>query len=113
MEVAVNRMDDTTVVVLSGDIDGSTAPVAQARILEQIVPEECLILDMTGVQFMSSAGLRMLLSTYRSAQAKNARTLLVGLSENLQDTMAATGFLGFFSTYPALPAALAACAKQE
>jgi anti-sigma B factor antagonist len=112
MDVAVTRVDDVTVVALSGDIDGSTAPVAQARILEQLAPEEGVVLDMTAVRYMSSAGLRMLLSAHRSAQSKNARVLLVGLSENLQDTMAATGFLGFFSTYPTLPAALAALGKE-
>lgn len=111
MDVAVNRLDGTTMVALSGDIDGSTAPIAQSRILEQIAPGQGVILDMTGVQYMSSAGLRMLLSTHRSAQAQNATVLLVGLSENLQDTMAATGFLGFFSTYPTLSAALETLAK--
>jgi anti-sigma B factor antagonist len=112
MDATVNRVDGATVVALSGDIDGSSAPIAQAKILEQIVPGEGLIVDMTGVQYMSSAGLRMLLSAHRGAAAKNAKVILVGLSENLQDTMAATGFLDFFSTYAALPAALASLAKE-
>jgi anti-sigma B factor antagonist len=112
MDATVNRVDGATVIALSGDIDGNTAPVAQAKILEQIAPGEGLIVDMTGVQYMSSAGLRMLLSAHRSAAAKNAKVLLVGLSDNLQDTMAATGFLDFFSTFAALPAALASLAKE-
>src|SRR5271166_2655134 len=111
MDATVSRVNGATVIALSGDIDGSNAPIAQARILEQIVPGEGLVLDMTDVQYMSSAGLRMLLSAHRSAAAKKSSVILVGLSENLQDTMAATGFLDFFRTYAALPTALASLAK--
>jgi anti-sigma B factor antagonist len=112
MEVLINSVSGATVVVLAGDIDGSTAPVAQARILEQLVAGETLILDMTGVAYMSSAGLRMLLSAHRSAATKGGSVRLVGLSEDLQDTMAATGFLEFFSTYPSVAAALVSLGKE-
>jgi anti-sigma B factor antagonist len=111
MKVSVNTLGTATVVALEGDIDGSTAPVAQAKILEQIVPEHKLIVDMTGVAYMSSAGLRMLLSAHRSATAQKASVHLVGLSEDLQDTMAATGFLDFFSTHASIDDALAALGK--
>ena len=112
MEVTVKQVEALTVVALVGDIDGSSAPVAQAAILEQITPGQGLIVDMSGVHYMSSAGLRMLLSAYRSASAKNSKVALVGLTEDLQDTMAATGFLDFFSTFTVLSAAVEALAKQ-
>ena len=112
MEVLVNSVNGATVVVLTGDIDGGTAPIAQSKILEQLVVGEGVILDMTAVSYMSSAGLRMLLSAHRSATAKGGSVRLVGLSEDLQDTMAATGFLEFFSTYPSVAAALASLVKE-
>jgi anti-sigma B factor antagonist len=112
MEVTVKQVETITVVALVGDIDGSTAPVAQAAILEQITPGHGLIVDMSSVNYMSSAGLRMLLSAHRSASAKDAKVVLVGLSEDLQDTMAATGFLDFFSTFAVLPAALEVLTTQ-
>ena len=65
MKVSVNTVKGATIVALEGDIDGSTAPVAQSQILEQIVPGQGLIVDMTQVAYMSSAGLRMLLSAHR------------------------------------------------
>ncbi len=111
MEVQVSNAGGATVVVLSGDIDGSTAPIAQAKILEQLVAGEGLILDMTAVAYMSSAGLRMMLSAHRSAAATGGSVRLVGLSEDLQDTMAATGFLEFFNTYPTVAAAVSSLGK--
>jgi anti-sigma B factor antagonist len=111
MEVLVSSEQGAPVVALSGDIDGSTAPVAQAKILEQLVPGVGVILDMGGVAYMSSAGLRMLLSAHRAAAAQGGSVHLVGLSEDLQDTMAATGFLEFFRTHPSVAAALTALGK--
>ena len=61
---------------------------------------------MSRVAYMSSAGLRVLLSTYRQARSNNALLLLSGLSEELRDTMSATGFLSFFVTYETLAGAL-------
>ena len=56
---------------------------------------------------MSSAGLRMLLSTYRQVTSKNGRIVLVGLSEEIQDTMSVTGFLKFFTICTTLESGLA------
>jgi anti-sigma B factor antagonist len=71
-----------------------------------VQPGSRILMDMTQVDYMSSAGLRMLLSTYRSASGAQAQVMLVGLSEEIQDTMSATGFIGFFTLYDTVAAAL-------
>lgn len=97
MEVTQTMVQDVNVVGLVGDLDGSTAPNVQAQIVPLIVPGAKLILDMNKVSYMSSSGLRMLLVTYRMITSKSGKVILVGLSEDIQDTMAMTGFLGFFT----------------
>ena len=67
-----------------------------------------LVMDMSGVTFMSSAGLRMLLLLYRQVRANDGRVALVGLSEAIRDTMSITGFLGFFKVYDTVEDALGA-----
>lgn len=62
---------------------------------------------MAGVSFMSSAGLRMLLVLYRGISGGGGQVVLVGLSEDLQNTMALTGFLNLFHHHPTLEAGLA------
>jgi anti-sigma B factor antagonist len=84
-------------VGLAGDLDGNTAPNVQAQIIPLVVPGVKLILDMSKVPYMSSSGLRMLLVTYRMITSKSGKVILVGLSEEIQDTMAMTGFLDFFT----------------
>jgi len=110
MEVNLSNVNDVTVAAVVGDIDGSTAPRVQEQILAAADPDGRLALDMSGVPYMSSAGLRMLLVMYRTIGGRGGKVVLVGLSEDLQDTMEMTGFLDFFDHYDDLDAGLASLA---
>lgn len=107
MDVHVATRQNATVVTIVGEIDGSTAPQAQESILAQAEPNARVLLDMTGVTYMSSAGLRMLLLAYRTIHGKGGKIVLVGLSDDLKDTMAVTGFLDFFTCVDTVDAGVA------
>lgn len=96
MEVTHHTVEDVIVVTLSGEIDGKTAPAVQQQIVPLIPEDGKIMLDMSAVGYMSSAGLRMLLLLYRHAQGQDSKIALVGLDETIRDTMDATGFLDFF-----------------
>ncbi|MBN1148244.1 MAG: anti-sigma factor antagonist [Anaerolineales bacterium] len=96
MDITIENFDYVKVLAISGDIDGKTAPQVQEQILIHMQPGSKILLDMREVSFMSSAGLRVLLTTYRRAIQEQSNVLLVGLREEIKDTMSATGFLGFF-----------------
>jgi anti-sigma B factor antagonist len=109
--VNTTTVENIQVVTMVGEIDGSTAPRAQEQILAlagtgTVGTGGKVILDMTGVTYMSSAGLRMLLLAYRTISGKGGKIVLVGLSSDLQDTMSATGFLDFFTCTDTLDAGL-------
>ena len=106
MDLAVTAIGGVTVVTLTGDLDGQTAPGAQERIAAQLSPPRKLLLDMSGVAYLSSAGLRMLLALHRQL-ADDGRIVLVGLSEEIKDTMALTGPLRFFPLGDSVDAGLA------
>ncbi|MFB2969254.1 STAS domain-containing protein [Aerosakkonema sp. BLCC-F183] len=98
MDINIKTLpDEVTVVEMVGDIDASTAPKAQAEILPLAVAGSKILLDMTKVPYTSSAGLRMLLSLYRQIDANKGKLVLVGISEQIQDTMSVTGFLEYFT----------------
>lgn len=106
MDIAVSKTEKATVVAISVDIDAKSAPELQGQILPLVNSESALVLDVSQVAYMSSAGLRMLLSVYRQAARFNARLILSGLSQELQDVMSATGFLDQFSTCETVEIAL-------
>jgi anti-sigma B factor antagonist len=96
-----------TLIEIIGDVDGSTAPLIQADVLAAAEPGVKMILNMTQVPYLSSAGLRVLLSVYRHVSAQDGRVVLVGLIEEIKDTMSITGFLDFFTTTDTLDEAFA------
>lgn len=98
MDINIKTVEDVKVVELNGDVDANTAPTVQQQVVPLAEPGSKILMDMTQVPYMSSAGLRMLLSMYRQTEAKKGKLVLVGLSEELQDTMSVTGFLDFFTT---------------
>jgi anti-sigma B factor antagonist len=98
MDISVESVEEVVLVRIVGDVDGSTAPQAQNQIMPLVQPGSRILLDMSGVPYMSSAGLRMLLSTYRQVANQNGRIALIGLAEELKDTMEVTGFLKFFTS---------------
>lgn len=103
-----STIDQVTIVELVGDIDGSTAPKVQEHVQPLAASGGRILMDLTQVPYMSSAGLRMLLSVYRQISSKNGQVILVGLSEEIRDTMSITGFLDFFTTRDTLDSGLEA-----
>ncbi|TDQ46900.1 STAS domain-containing protein [Actinorugispora endophytica] len=97
MEVKKRTVGEVTVVSVLGDLDGRSAPAAQDRLLGLIPSGGRVLIDMTGVPYMSSAGLRTMLLVYRRAQAVNGAIALAGVSPELRSVMSATGFLEFFT----------------
>ncbi len=97
MDIHIRDMDSVKVVEIVGDIDGMTAPIAQEQINPLASPGSKVILDLSRVPFMSSAGLRMLLIVYRHFNWKEAKLVLAGLPENIKRAMTDTGFLEQFT----------------
>ncbi len=78
-------------VIISGRIDTSTTPEADAAINESLDGAESLILDFTDVEYISSAGLRMLLSLQKKMMKKGGMKL-IGVNEDVNDVFEVTGF---------------------
>ncbi|MBE9115498.1 STAS domain-containing protein [Lusitaniella coriacea LEGE 07157] len=98
MNIQIKTNQSVTIAELVGDLDANTAAEVQQQILPLAKPGSKILLDMTQVQYMSSAGLRMLLSLYRRVNTAQSKLILVGLAEEIRKTLKMTGFLDFFTT---------------
>src|SRR5262245_47217152 len=108
MEINVRSVQGVTVVELVGELTFQSAtPDTQQRVLELVQPGGRLILDLSRVPYMTSAGYRLLLKVYRAVTGQGGRPVLVGLSEDLKDTMNIIGFLDFFTHRDSLEEGLA------
>jgi anti-anti-sigma factor len=86
------------VVVVSGRFDAAQASSAQA-FLDKV--QGTATLDCTGVDYISSAGLGVLLKTQKRLLANGGKLRLVGLSRHLQDIFVYSGFDQLFEIEPA------------
>jgi anti-anti-sigma factor len=96
MELSKYLRDGVTVIGLDGDLDSGTAPRTQGG-LEELLPDNgTAVLDLSGMSYMSSAGLRVLLLAHRQAKRTGVSLMLAGIPDGVRQTMSATGFLEFF-----------------
>ncbi|WP_428263920.1 STAS domain-containing protein [Haliangium sp.] len=106
MDIDIRTDQDITVIELAGDLDTNTSREVQAQILPLVSAHGKMIVDLTGVSYMSSAGLRVLLSLYRHTSNQDGILVLVGVAEEIRDTMEITGFWDFFQTCASLDDAM-------
>jgi anti-sigma B factor antagonist len=85
-----------TVVSISGELDASSSADLRDRLLPLIPDGGRLRLDLSGLSYISSAGLRTLLLVYRHAQSQGTAVTLAAMREEIRFVMAATGFLDLF-----------------
>ncbi len=98
MTININKKSGVNIIEIEDDsLDSRTVSNLKQEIFPLIQLNTKIIIDLSKVSYMSSAGLRMLLSSYREVTAKNGKIVLVGLSEEIEDTMSITGFLDFFN----------------
>lgn len=97
MNVQTHQEDGIEFVELEGSLDGKTAPELREQLRPILARAQRLILDMSRVDYLSSAGLRLLLLTYREVNAAHGKVVLLGVSREIQTVMSHTGFLSFFT----------------
>jgi anti-sigma B factor antagonist len=104
MEITVKQTDKVTLVTACGFIDGKTAPAFQTKMQEVMGQADKVLLDLSQVSFMSSAGLRVMVITQQ--QGKNKTVALAALPDNIRDNMDVTGVLHYFQVFDTVEAGL-------
>ena len=91
MTIEIKRNADEVVVELVGRLDTTTAPVLDKTITEDLADVKKLVLDMKGLEYISSAGLRVLLSAQKKIQ-KVGYMKVVNVCEAVMEVFEMTGF---------------------
>lgn len=99
MEVYIERQEQATIITITGQLNSHTTAHIQEDVLAAVHAGDHVLLDMSRVTYLSSAGLRMLLLLYRRIRDSQGVMALTGLSEEVSDMMSITGFLDLFTTF--------------
>lgn len=105
MEISESKIGNATVARLVGRLDTATAPAAQTRLLGMLVAGATVVADMTEVAYVSSAGLRALLSAAKQAKSVGAGFGLVGPQPSVREVLTMSGFDRIIQIHPSIEAA--------
>lgn len=92
-------MDSIKIYEVGAVLDTSTSAAEQQNILALLENNQYVALDLSRCTYVSSAGLRVMLYTYKVAKAQGGWVDLIGVSEAIREVMTMTGFDKFFTFY--------------
>ena len=91
MTIEIKRNAEETVILLNGRLDTTTAPALDKKINEDIGDTKNLVLDLKSLEYISSAGLRVLLSAQKKLQ-KIGSMKVTNVREEVMEVFEMTGF---------------------
>ena len=91
MDIRKAINDKEVIAAIDGRIDTTTAPALEQELKDSYDSCETLILDFTDVEYISSAGLRVLLSAHKTMSKKSGMKLR-NVSEDIMEIFEVTGF---------------------
>ena len=107
MEIATSQEKGVNVVRLSGRFDAQSAGQVDEGLQKAVADGgNKLVIDMSSVEYISSAGLRILLSTAKRINASAGKLALCGLQPYVLEVFDVAGFTSIFQIQPNAAAAL-------
>ena len=91
MTIEIKKNTEETIIEIVGRLDTITAPALDKTITEDIGDTKNLVLDVKGMEYISSAGLRVLLATQKKMQ-KIGSMKVTGVCEEVMEVFEMTGF---------------------
>ena len=106
LNIAVERGEAATLVVLRGDLDLSTAPELRECLVKLIGDGARIVVDLEAVGFLDSAGLGILVGGLKRARTHGGELELACTSQDVLKPLVITGLDRVFTIHPGRDAAL-------
>lgn len=106
-DIHVSKENNVMLLIVTGRIDSSNAH-ALGEVLNSVVDEGALqiAIDLSGLDYMSSAGLRELVSGLKRVRRSNGDIRLAEPSERVREVLEMAGLDTIFQVFPSKPEAL-------
>ena len=92
LQVDVRDAPDRVVVSLSGELDMASAPLLQTAVENaELAAKNVVVLDLQGLQFLDSTGLRVILAVRKACQERGQQIAVTRGSEQVERLLAVTG----------------------
>ena len=96
MTLTTDKNGSNLTVHLNGELNTMTAPELSQLLNKELGGVQALTLDFTECDYVSSAGLRVLLATFKQMKAAKGSMSLANVGENFRDVLENTGLDAVF-----------------
>lgn len=97
MELINNREGDTLTIQIVGRLNTGTAPELDKNLANSLDGVSHLVLDLKGLDYISSAGLRVILSAQKTMSRKKGTLVVCDIKPEVYDVFEMTGFVDFLT----------------
>lgn len=94
MKIEKNQNEQKLVIALEGRLDTTTAPQLEEELKSSLGDITNLVIDLAKLEYVSSAGLRVLLSAYKTMRTKGSMKI-ANANELVREVFEVTGFINF------------------
>jgi anti-sigma B factor antagonist/stage II sporulation protein AA (anti-sigma F factor antagonist) len=107
LKIQLEEIENRVIVRIDGRIDAASAPILERKINTLIDENHThLILDFSQVDYLSSAGMRVLLSGVKKLKAKKGDLILFSVIEDVEEVIKMAGFDKILRIFPSEKEAL-------
>ncbi|MBQ6559940.1 MAG: STAS domain-containing protein [Erysipelotrichaceae bacterium] len=96
MEVNKNLEENKLTLAVKGRVDSVSAPELEAVLDESLEGVEELVFDFSDLEYISSAGLRVLLTSYKK-MAEQGTMKITNINDVIREIFEVTGFADIFT----------------
>lgn len=108
MEITTQEYKRLVVITVTGRIDSATSAEFETALQDLIEKGKyTLVLDLAGVEFLSSSGLRVMVSTLKAVRQAGGELCIAQPAEQAQDAVSIAGLDTLFKTYETREIAIA------
>lgn len=92
MTIETSREQEKLCLKVKGRLDTMTSPQLDKEVETNLKGTELLTMDLSELDYVSSAGLRVLLSAHKSMKKQGGSIVVRGVNEEVQEVFTITGF---------------------
>jgi len=108
MQISTRTSSDIHIVAITGSLDSTTSPEAQKSLDAVLAGAKKVALDFSELDYISSAGLRILLGAAKQLRASGGKLGMFGLNQSVKEVFEISGFASILPIYPSEAEALGA-----
>jgi anti-sigma B factor antagonist len=108
MDISTKEKNNAVIISVQGRMDAVTSPQFDKAFSDLVAKDSrTFLLDMGGLEYISSAGLRSILSAAKQLKEKQGKLLFVGLHGPVEEVFKISGFYSIFQIFNSEDDALA------